>query len=152
LVSPELIEEYASEKAEIVYVGKQCSKGIWTPQKDINNLMVQFAKQGKLVLRLKGGDASLFSNILDELQILKEHQISYEIIPGVSAAFGAAAYTGIPLTAREYSRGVRFLTLYDFKFVTSSMARLGNYRRHFGVLYERTKIGKYYSKINRIWN
>ena len=118
LVSPELIEEYASEKAEIVYVGKQCSKGIWTPQKDINNLMVQFAKQGKLVLRLKGGDASLFSNILDELQILKEHQISYEIIPGVSAAFGAAAYTGIPLTAREYSRGVRFLTLYDFKFVT----------------------------------
>jgi uroporphyrin-III C-methyltransferase/precorrin-2 dehydrogenase/sirohydrochlorin ferrochelatase/uroporphyrin-III C-methyltransferase len=46
LVSPELIEEYASEKAEIVYVGKQCSKGIWTPQKDINNLMVQFAKQG----------------------------------------------------------------------------------------------------------
>ena len=58
LVSPELIEEYASEKAEIVYVGKQCSKGIWTPQKDINNLMVQFAKQGKLVLRLKGGDAS----------------------------------------------------------------------------------------------
>jgi siroheme synthase len=70
------------------------------------------------VLRLKGGDASLFSNILDELQILKEHQISYEIIPGVSAAFGAAAYTGIPLTAREYSRGVRFLTLYDFKFVT----------------------------------
>ena len=46
LVSPELIEEYASEKAEIVYVGKQCSKGSWTPQKDINNLMVQFVILG----------------------------------------------------------------------------------------------------------
>lgn len=113
LVSPELIEEYARKDAEIVYVGKQCSKGVWTPQQDINELIVLFAQQGKLVLRLKGGDSTLFSNVLDELQVLVKNDIPYEIIPGISAAFGAAAYTGMPLTARGYSRGVRFLTLYD---------------------------------------
>lgn len=115
MVSPELIEAYARKDAEVIYVGKQCSKGIWTPQKEINDLMVEFAIQGKLVLRLKGGDASLFSNVLDELQAVKKNEIPYEIIPGISAAFGAAAYTGIPLTARGFSRGVRFLTLYDLE-------------------------------------
>jgi uroporphyrin-III C-methyltransferase/precorrin-2 dehydrogenase/sirohydrochlorin ferrochelatase/uroporphyrin-III C-methyltransferase len=117
LVSPELIEEYARKDAEVIYVGKQCSKGIWTPQKDINELIVEFALQDKLVLRLKGGDATLFSNILDELQVVKNNNIPYEIIPGISAAFGAASCTGIPLTARGYSRGVRFLTLYDLNAV-----------------------------------
>ncbi|MFC4815868.1 uroporphyrinogen-III C-methyltransferase [Flavobacterium sp. GCM10023249] len=117
LVSPVLIEEYARKDAEIVYVGKQCSKGVWTPQQDINELIVLFAKQGKLVLRLKGGDSTLFSNVLDELKVLVANKIEYEIIPGISAAFGAAAYTGIPLTARDYSRGVRFLTLYDLNTV-----------------------------------
>jgi uroporphyrin-III C-methyltransferase/precorrin-2 dehydrogenase/sirohydrochlorin ferrochelatase/uroporphyrin-III C-methyltransferase len=117
LVSPELIETYARQDAEIIYVGKQCSKGIWTPQQDINELLVAFALQGKLVLRLKGGDASLFSNVLDELYAVKKKGIPYEIIPGISAAFGAAAYTGIPLTARGFSRGVRFLTLYDLNTV-----------------------------------
>ena len=117
LVSPELIDTYARKDAEVIYVGKQCSKGIHTPQKDINELMVDYALQDKLVLRLKGGDASLFSNVLDELFVLKENTIDYEIIPGISAAFGAAAYTGIPLTARGYSRGVRFLTLYDLNTV-----------------------------------
>ncbi|RVU91403.1 uroporphyrinogen-III C-methyltransferase [Flavobacterium columnare] len=119
LVSPELIEEYARKDAEIVYVGKQCSKGVWTPQQDINELIVLFAQQGKLVLRLKGGDSTLFSNILDELQVLVANEIPYEIIPGVSAAFGAAAYTGMPLTARGYSRGLRFLTLYELENVES---------------------------------
>ena len=117
LVSPVLIEEYARKDAEVIYVGKQCSKGIWTPQQDINELIVEFALQGKLVLRLKGGDASLFSNVLDELHAVKKNNIPYEIIPGISAAFGAAAYAGIPLTARGFSRGVRFLTLYDLNTV-----------------------------------
>ena len=119
LVSPVLIENYARKDATVVYVGKQCSKGIHTQQQDINELMVEFALQGKLVLRLKGGDASLFSNILDELKVVKENNIAYEIIPGISAAFGAAAYTGIPLTARDHSRGVRFLTLYDLNNITN---------------------------------
>ena len=120
LVSPVLIEEYANKAATVIYVGKQCSKGIHTPQEDINELMVEFALLGKLVLRLKGGDSMLFSNILDELQVLKANAIPYEIVPGISAAFGAASYTGIPLTARGFSRGVRFLTLYDLKTVVPS--------------------------------
>ncbi|MCO6161290.1 uroporphyrinogen-III C-methyltransferase [Flavobacterium sp. NRK F7] len=123
LVSPILVDEYAKKEATIIYVGKQCSKGIHTPQSEINELMVEFASLGKLVLRLKGGDVSLFSNVLDELQVLVENQIPYEIVPGISAAFGAAAYTGIPLTARSYSRGVRFLTLYDLKNVTHEQWR-----------------------------
>lgn len=120
LVSPEMIADNAKKEAIIIYVGKQCSKGIHTPQSEINTLMVEFAQQGKLVLRLKGGDASLFSNILDELEVLKKNLISYEIIPGISAAFGAAAYTGIPLTAREHARGVRFLTLFDLRSITNT--------------------------------
>lgn len=118
LVSPELISENARKEALVLYVGKQCAKGIHTPQEKINELMVEFARQNKKVLRLKGGDACLFSNILDELNVLKSNGIPYEIIPGISAAFGASAYTGIPLTARSYSRGVRFLTLFDLKSVT----------------------------------
>jgi uroporphyrin-III C-methyltransferase len=118
LVSPEIIEQHANPQAQVVYVGKACSKGIHTPQESINQLILKYAQEGKYVLRLKGGDAMLFSNILDELQILKAHQIPYEIVPGISAAFGAAAYTGIPLTARAHSRGVRLLTLFDLEGVS----------------------------------
>lgn len=119
LVSPEIISLYAHENAEAIYVGKQCSKGIHTPQQDINDLMIEYALQEKLVVRLKGGDASLFSNILDELQVLKANNLEYEIIPGISAALGAAAYTAIPLKARDYSRGVRLLTLFDLVSITA---------------------------------
>lgn len=115
LVSPTLITENAREDAAIIYVGKQCSKGIHTPQKHINQIMADYAKQGKLVLRLKGGDANLFSNILDELETLVAQNIPYEIIPGISAAFGASALAGIPLTARGYSKALRLLTLCDLK-------------------------------------
>jgi uroporphyrin-III C-methyltransferase/precorrin-2 dehydrogenase/sirohydrochlorin ferrochelatase/uroporphyrin-III C-methyltransferase len=120
LVSKEILRQYVNEKAEIIYVGKQCRRGFSTPQKSINELMVQFALEGKLVVRLKGGDASVFSNILDELEVLVQHQISYEIIPGVSAAMGAAAYAGIPLTARGYSTAIRLLTFYKADVVTES--------------------------------
>lgn len=112
LVSKEILDEYVSRKALILPVGKQCRRGASTPQSTINELLVEYALQGKLVVRLKGGDASLFSNILDELKALTQHHISYEIIPGVTAALGAAAYAAIPLTARGYSTAVRFLTYY----------------------------------------
>ena len=118
LVSKEILSTYVSASAEIIYVGKQCRRGFSTPQKSINELIVQFALEGKLVVRLKGGDVSIFSNILDELEVIVANQIPYEIIPGVSAAMGAAAYAGIPLTARGYSTAVRFLTLYKSDVVT----------------------------------
>lgn len=112
LVSPEILEQYASKNAEIIYVGKECSKNASTPQSHINDLMVDYAFQNKTVVRLKGGDVSIFSNILDELQALKQNHINYEIIPGITAALGAAAYAGMPLTARNHATSVRFLTYY----------------------------------------
>jgi uroporphyrin-III C-methyltransferase/precorrin-2 dehydrogenase/sirohydrochlorin ferrochelatase/uroporphyrin-III C-methyltransferase len=112
LVSDELLRELVKPGANVIYVGKQCRSGQSTPQETINELMLEFASQGKLVVRLKGGDVSIFSNILDELETLVANNISYEIIPGVSAALGAAASAGIPLTARGYSTAVRFLTYY----------------------------------------
>jgi uroporphyrin-III C-methyltransferase len=112
LVSPEILLTHANAKAEIVYVGKQCGRGTSTKQSAINEMLVNYASQGKLVVRLKGGDVSFFSNILDELQALTSAGISYEIIPGVTAASGAAAYAGIPLTARDHATAVRFLTYY----------------------------------------
>jgi uroporphyrin-III C-methyltransferase/precorrin-2 dehydrogenase/sirohydrochlorin ferrochelatase/uroporphyrin-III C-methyltransferase len=112
LVSPEILQTHANPAAEIIYVGKQAGRGTSTKQSAINEMMVEYALQGKLVVRLKGGDVSFFSNILDELQALHHHHISYEIIPGVTAASGAAAYAGIPLTARDHSTAVRFLTYF----------------------------------------
>lgn len=118
LVSPEILETYVHKDTELIYVGKECSKNASTPQSLINNLMVDYALQNKTVVRLKGGDVSIFSNILDELQALKRNHIPFEIIPGITAALGAAAYAGMPLTARGYSTSVRFLTYYKSEILT----------------------------------
>lgn len=118
LVSDEILNGYVNPRAEIIYVGKQCRKGSSTPQGTINELMVEYALANKLVVRLKGGDVSIFSNVLDELETLVSNNIPYEIIPGVTAALGAAAYAGIPLTARGYSTAVRFVTCYRSDVVT----------------------------------
>jgi uroporphyrin-III C-methyltransferase/precorrin-2 dehydrogenase/sirohydrochlorin ferrochelatase/uroporphyrin-III C-methyltransferase len=120
LVSPEIIQSYASPEAKVIYVGKQCRKGASTPQATINELMVLYAQDNKRVVRLKGGDVSIFSNILDELETLVQHNIPYEIVPGITAALGAAAYAGMPLTARNYSTAVRFLTAYKSDVVSDN--------------------------------
>ena len=119
LVSDDILRNYVNPAAEVIYVGKQCRRGFSTPQQTINELIVEYAAQQKLVVRLKGGDVSIFSNILDELETLVANKIPYEIIPGVTAALGAAAYSGIPLTARGYSTAVRFLTYYKSDVVTN---------------------------------
>ena len=118
LVSDEILKRYVHPNAAIIHVGKQCRRGVSTPQETINDLMVHYALAGKLVVRLKGGDVSIFSNIMDELETLVANNIPYEIIPGVTAALGAAAYAGIPLTARNYATAVRFLTYYKSDIVT----------------------------------
>lgn len=118
LVSEEILHTYVRQEAEIIHVGKQCRRGVSTPQQTINELLVDYALQGKLVVRLKGGDVSIFSNIMDELKTLVANNIPYEIVPGVTAALGAAAYAGIPLTARGYATAVRFLTYYKSDVVT----------------------------------
>ena len=114
LVSQDLFLGNIKKGALVLYVGKHGgSSERSTSQQKINELLVEHASQNKLVLRLKGGDVSFFSNILDELEILTKNHISYEIIPGVTAGSGAAAYAGIPLTARGYATSVRFLTCYN---------------------------------------
>ncbi|MFT4204630.1 MAG: uroporphyrinogen-III C-methyltransferase [Chitinophagaceae bacterium] len=111
LVSGQILEEHANPTAAIFLVGKEgCNNAKSVAQKDIDQLLVQYALEGKLVLRLKGGDVAFFSNVLNELEILNKFDIPYEIVPGITAASGASAYAGIPLTARGYARGVRFLT------------------------------------------
>ena len=110
LVSEVILARYVKPSAEIVEVGKQCRKGISTPQETINELLVKYALQGKLVVRLKGGDVSFFSNVLDEPGTLVANEIPYEIVPGVTAASGAAAYAGMPLTARVM-QAVSFLRI-----------------------------------------
>ena len=97
LVSPQIIEDYVSHYAEVIPVGKQCGRGASTPQSYINELIIKYAEKGKLVVRLKGGDVSIFSNILDELQVLVENEIEYEMIPAITAGSGIGGYAGNPL-------------------------------------------------------
>jgi len=112
LAGDEIIQRYANPEAIIVDAGKQGGNKKSYQQKDINQLLVQFAGLYEKVVRLKGGDIAFFSNVYDELQTLVENNIAYEIIPGITAASGASAYTGVPLTARNYATGVQFLTYY----------------------------------------
>jgi uroporphyrin-III C-methyltransferase len=120
LVSKDLLNKYVKDDAEIIFVGKQNNAAASMPQEEINKLLIKYALQEKLVVRLKGGDIAFFSNVLDELQVLVENNIPYEIIPGITAASGASSYAGIPLTARGYSTSVRFLTHYKKDFLTEA--------------------------------
>ena len=117
LASDEIIERYANPQAIIVDVGKQGGNEKSYKQEDINKLLVQFASLYEKVVRLKGGDVAFFSNVYDELQTAVENNISYQIVPGITAASGASAYTGVPLTARGYSTGAQLLTYYQTSII-----------------------------------
>lgn len=110
LVNPDIIHDHAKKDAVVIFAGKQGYNEASTTREKINRLIVEHASEGKTVLRLKGGDVAFFSNVLDELLTCKEYDIPFEIIPGITAASGASAYAGIPLTARNYSQGVQWLT------------------------------------------
>lgn len=119
LVNPSIIERNAGKHAEILFAGKQGYNEASYTQEEINQLIVEHAIKGKMVLRLKGGDIAFFSNVLDELRALTANNIPFEIIPGITAASGASAYAGIPLTARNYSQGVQLLTFNPNSHYTS---------------------------------
>lgn len=109
LVNPEILELYVPEDTKRISVGKQGYKCKSLPQSEINRILLKEAQENISVVRLKGGDTSIFSNIYDELMILRDNNIDYEIVPGITAASGMSATTSIPLTARDMSRGVRYL-------------------------------------------
>jgi uroporphyrin-III C-methyltransferase/precorrin-2 dehydrogenase/sirohydrochlorin ferrochelatase len=92
-----------------IAVGKRAG-GTHTPQASIHALMLEHARAGKRVVRLKGGDPFVFGRGGEELEFLREHGIAYEIVPGITAAVACAAYSGVPLTHRGHAQSVRLVT------------------------------------------
>jgi uroporphyrin-III C-methyltransferase / precorrin-2 dehydrogenase / sirohydrochlorin ferrochelatase len=108
LVSAEVLE-LARRDAECIEVGKEAGLH-HVPQEQIHAAMLEYARAGKRVVRLKGGDSFIFGRGGEELEFLRAHGIGYEVVPGITAALACAAYAGIPLTHRDHAQSVRFVT------------------------------------------
>jgi uroporphyrin-III C-methyltransferase/precorrin-2 dehydrogenase/sirohydrochlorin ferrochelatase len=108
LVAPALVE-FARPEAERIYVGKEQDNHALA-QDELNALMVRLARAGRRVVRLKGGDPFIFGRGGEEIEALAAQGVAFEIVPGVTAAAGAAAYAGIPLTHRDYAQSCVLVT------------------------------------------
>jgi len=108
LVSKKIIS-LIPKKAEKIYVGRAVGDDT-THQNTTNDLMVKYAKSKKNIVRLKGGDPIIFGRGGEEAEFLKEHNVKYEIVPGITSGIGSATYAGIPLTHRKYASSVVFVT------------------------------------------
>jgi len=109
LVSPAILA-MARRDAQVIDVGKAPGGPHESTQARIHALMVSHARQGRCVVRLKGGDPMVFGRGGEELQHLKRHGIAYEVVPGITAALACGAYAGIPLTHRDHAQSVRLVT------------------------------------------
>ena len=108
LVSKDIIE-LVRRDADLVYAGKKKDQHTLSQDK-INSLLIKFAKKGKRVLRLKGGDPFIFGRGGEEIESLMKHKIPFQVVPGITAASGVASYSGIPLTHRDHAQSCLFLT------------------------------------------
>ena len=108
LVNPD-IYDYFPKQAKVEFVGKKCGKHSMH-QDEICKTMLAHAQAGNIVVRLKGGDPSIFGRLAEETDILQKHGIEFAVVPGITAATGCASYSGIPLTHRDCAQSVRFIT------------------------------------------
>jgi uroporphyrin-III C-methyltransferase len=111
LVNPEILV-HARQGVELVYVGKRAGEDSIS-QSEINDLLIQQARLGLIVGRLKGGDPFIFGRGGEEAEALVEAGVNWEVIPGISSGVAAASFAGIPLTHRDHASSVAFITGHD---------------------------------------
>jgi len=132
LVDDSLLIE-ACPKAEKIYVGKAAKKDTWK-QEDINRLLLDRAREGKVIVRLKGGDPFVFGRGGEEAELLAMHHISFEIVPGISSALAVPAYAGIPVTHRKFASSFTVITGHEAHHKSSSNIEWRNLSSEAGTL------------------
>ena len=119
LVNPRILS-HAREDAERICLGRHGQGRIWA-QSEINSRLVELAQQGKRVARLKGGDPAVFARTAEEVEALVQAEISFEVVPGITAALAASSYAGIPLTHRDLSSAVGLVTGHEADASSNSL-------------------------------